>query len=219
MANKHPYVNSIGGLSKTIQQFRSSFPTVVDAATLQKLGFAPNNESYILNILRVLGFIDEDGMKTDAGASVFSHHDDRAFEAGFAPRVKAAYAELFDLHGEATWTLDRDSLISFFRTTDQTSDVVGRRQANTFALLATLSGRESDRERGQAKPTSATERPRRRATRKSVDEAAGAKSQIESSETRSVGLTVRIEINLPSDGDQATYDRIFKSIRENFIAS
>jgi hypothetical protein len=28
---------------------------------------------------------------------------------------------------------------------------------------------------------------------------------------------VRIEINLPADGDQETYDRIFKSIRENLL--
>jgi len=31
------------------------------------------------------------------------------------------------------------------------------------------------------------------------------------------GLTVRIEINLPADGDQETYDWIFKSIRENLL--
>lgn len=35
--------------------------------------------------------------------------------------------------------------------------------------------------------------------------------------SRDVGLTVRVEINLPADGDQETYDRIFKSIRENLI--
>ena len=32
-----------------------------------------------------------------------------------------------------------------------------------------------------------------------------------------VALTVRIEINLPAAGDQDTYDRIFKSIRENLL--
>ena len=32
-----------------------------------------------------------------------------------------------------------------------------------------------------------------------------------------VGLTVRIEINLPANGSQATYDNIFKSIRENLL--
>jgi len=31
------------------------------------------------------------------------------------------------------------------------------------------------------------------------------------------GLTVRIEVNLPADGDQETYDNIFRSIRKNLI--
>jgi hypothetical protein len=35
--------------------------------------------------------------------------------------------------------------------------------------------------------------------------------------TREFGLTVRIEVNLPATGDQDTYDKIFKSIRENFL--
>ena len=32
-----------------------------------------------------------------------------------------------------------------------------------------------------------------------------------------VGLTVRIEVNLPADGDEEVYDRIFRSIRKNLI--
>ena len=34
---------------------------------------------------------------------------------------------------------------------------------------------------------------------------------------RDVGLTVRIEVNLPPAADQETYDRIFKSIRANLL--
>jgi hypothetical protein len=34
---------------------------------------------------------------------------------------------------------------------------------------------------------------------------------------REVGLTVRIEVNLPAAADQETYDRIFRSIRENLL--
>ena len=44
------------------------------------------------------------------------------------------------------------------------------------------------------------------------------KSHGEQNDNRNqVGLTVRIEINLPAEGDQETYDRIFKSIRENLL--
>ena len=41
-ADRYPYVNTIGGLSKALLQFRNSFPTAVDAKTLQKLNIAPN---------------------------------------------------------------------------------------------------------------------------------------------------------------------------------
>ena len=74
MADKHPYVPSLGGLSKTIIHFRKSFPASVNAVTLKKLGFAPNNESYVMNVLRFLNLIDSDDKKSDVGATVFSHH-------------------------------------------------------------------------------------------------------------------------------------------------
>jgi len=34
---------------------------------------------------------------------------------------------------------------------------------------------------------------------------------------RDMALTVRIEINLPAEGSQETYDNIFKSIKANLI--
>ena len=63
MADKHPYVSTIGGLSKAITQFRSTFPATVNANTLKSLGIAPNNESYVINTFRFLGFIDDDARK------------------------------------------------------------------------------------------------------------------------------------------------------------
>lgn len=38
------------------------------------------------------------------------------------------------------WTLDRDKLIGFFRSNDDTSDVTGKRQAITFETLSALAG-------------------------------------------------------------------------------
>ena len=35
--------------------------------------------------------------------------------------------------------------------------------------------------------------------------------------TAPFGLTVRVEVNLPADADQETYDKIFQSIRKNLI--
>jgi hypothetical protein len=225
MANKFPYVASAGPLVKAVSHLRKSFPKEVTAETLRKLGVAPKNESYVINALRFLGVIDDAGAKVAAKAKAFSQHQDDAFASEFELVVKEAYEELFELHGEAAWQLDRGSLTQFFRTTDNSSDVVGRRQAGTFAALAALSGHAD-----VPTPKSNTAPPRNTQPKvvkkaKKVDSTASplaptapvAAQGGSSNSSASVGLTVRIEVNLPVAGDQETYDRIFRSIRENLI--
>src|SRR5712692_1086088 len=138
MADKHPYVSGPGGLVQVINHLRRSFPSKVSAETLQKLGFAPKNESYVLNVLRFLGLIDQEGKKTDSATKTFNVHDDAEFSQEFAKLVKNKYNDLFELHGESAWTLDTNSLITFFRSTDDTTAIVGKLQASTFQLLAGL---------------------------------------------------------------------------------
>ncbi|HET8637618.1 MAG TPA: DUF5343 domain-containing protein [Acidobacteriaceae bacterium] len=225
MANKYPYVASAGPLVKAVDHLRRSFPKEVTADTLRKLGVAPKNESYVINVLRFLGVIDDEGKKVEVKAKAFVQHQNEAFATEFGKLVRESYEELFELHGNATWSLDRNSLTQFFRTTDHSSDVVGTRQASTFAALAALSGHA---EIPAPKAVAATKRPKA-----SVDSGAKQKSKpsAEKQETfqslvtkdsisatqSQVGLTVRIEVNLPASGDQETYDRIFQSIRKNLI--
>jgi len=226
MANKHPYVSAPGGLVQVITHFRKSFPATVTAETIRKLGYAPKNESYVLNVLRHLEMIDDQGQRTAAAQKVFSQHDDVAFAKQFAELVKKAYSGLFELQGDASWTLDQKALITFFRTSDQTTDIVGKRQASTFQLLAGFAGhKDVPAAKPRKKDTSKqTTRPAKQgnAVRKQVAATSPAQNASEgpkqsTSNASAVGLTVRIEINLPADGDQETYDRIFKSIRENLL--
>jgi len=97
----YPYTVTIGGLVTTIHQLRLAFPPQVNADTLKKWGIAPNNETYIINILRFLGVIDENDQRVDSARKVFANHDDTAFAEAFASLVRKAYASLFELHGEA----------------------------------------------------------------------------------------------------------------------
>lgn len=226
MAEKHPYMSGSAGLVQAVAQLRKSFPLQVAADTLKKLGIAPNNETYVLNTLRFVGVIDAEGKKSTQAASVFNKHDDAEFQAGFSELVETAYSDLFSLHGDSAWTLPTDKLISFFRNSDHTSAIVGRRQASAFQALASLCGKTD----GVA-PRSA---PKAKKTEKSGSRAAVEKHQSRAPEPTAnpaatlvpaegiqaeagVALTVRIEINLPASGDQETYDRIFKSIRENLL--
>lgn len=218
MANqKHPYAPGNGGLIKTVAQLRKSFPAEVTAATLKKLGFAPQNESYVIGILRFIGVIDDKGNRTAAAGEAFSKHSDKEFHEAFSGLVEAAYSELFKLHGAAAWALPVGALISFFRGHDQTSSLVGQRQASTFKTLASLAGHGSvavpNGKPAPAKKAVTVPRSAKPAPVK-LDPVPPVSNF---GEKDRVGLTVRVEINLPATGDQATYDRIFKSIRENLL--
>lgn len=230
MSDKHPYTTATGNIVKVIDHLRRSFPTTVTADTLRKLGYAPKNESYIINILRFLGLIDQDGNKTDLGSRIFSEHDNDAFAQQFSNAVTQAYADLFDLQGESAWNLDTNALITFFRRSDGTTDIVGKYQARTFKQLAAFAGHgeqqhtETSTTRKSANVTKKTPQKISKSTRNETGMSNSPPPGSPSSDnglsrkrSGDIALTVRIEINLPADGDQQTYDRIFKSIRDNFI--
>lgn len=119
MADKHPYITSAGPVVQAVKHLRKSFPAKLDAQTLKKLGFAPKNESYLINILRFTGVIDDDGAETAAATKTFSQHADDAFQKSFGDMVKKAYTDLFGTYGDDAW--DVDALITFFRISDHTS--------------------------------------------------------------------------------------------------
>jgi len=219
MTEKHPYISSIGSLVQLTKHLRNSFPMTVTADTLKKLGLAPKNESYALNILRFLNVIDTEGKRMAQAQKVFALHEDIEFKKQFSELVQSSYKDLFELHGNNSWNLSMDQLISFFRTSDHTSAIIGKRQANTFLALAALSGHREAPEiktqkvktikKGIEKPDNVKTAPDKGTRTEPISPPLN--------EKRNLGLTVRIEINLPADGDQETYDRIFKSIRENLL--
>src|SRR4030042_4890739 len=98
MSDKHPYTPATGHVVQVISHFRKSFPAIVHADTLKKLGFAPKNESYVINILRFLGLTDQEGNKSEAASKIFSLHDDSTFSQEFGKLVAKAYTDLFELH-------------------------------------------------------------------------------------------------------------------------
>ncbi len=229
---KHPYMSGAAGLTQITAHFRKSFPAQVTSETLKKLGIASNNESYLLNILRFIGVLDVAGNKTPAASAVFNQHEDTDFQEAFAKLVKESYKSLFDLHSDEAWALPPSKLISFFRNSDQTSAIVGQRQASTFQALSVLSGKLDGSSMKQqpakasqtttAKKVTVPSKKQSATTQKAQGNASALENNVLSAEKSSgsvadVGLTVRIEINLPASGDQETYDRIFKSIRENLL--
>lgn len=224
MADTHPYISGAGNVAQMVARLRKAFPAAISAETVKKLGLAPNNESYVINVLQFVGVIDSEGKKTPDAAKVFSHHNDEEFAQSFGALVKKAYAALFELHGEHAWDLDNDGLVTFFRQSDQTGEIIGKRQASTFRVLANLSGHgdlpevKTPKPQKAAKPSIAAKSKQKKLQDSAPKEhSEDAKPQVNLNSGASLGLTVRVEINLPADGTKETYDSIFKSIKENLL--
>lgn len=228
MANTYPYISGSGSLVKTLEQFRKSFPATVDAAYFKRMGIAPGNESYLINILRFLGLIDDSGAKVEEAANAF-YGSDEHFREGLTVLVQKAYKPVFDELGPHAWTESRDALSHWFRMVDKTTDLIGGRQASTFLALAGVSGNGAAVE-PRANQTRAPRTPAK--TTKTTTKTPSTPSETRSSDEivkhpnggltvnggqgeGPIGLSVRIEINVPVGATADEYDAMFASIRKH----
>ena len=214
----HPYISGPGNIQQMIIKLKNNFPNSVTSATIKQLGIAPNNESSVINALQFIDLIDADGKKNPEAAKAFLL-DGADFEDAFSKLIKSAYSKLFGLHNDAAWSLDEAELITFFRQTDQTSQDIGKRQAKVFKMFAALGGKA---EPITVKPKSSLKSGPKPAKKKTVESQQsndkGLKGIIPDRQlSQSLGLSIKIEVNLPTDASSDTYDSIFKSIREHLL--
>ena len=131
------------------------------------------------------------------------------------------YKDLFDVRGEVAWTLPKPDLIGYFRATDRTSAIIGSRQTNLFTTFAALAGHGEvpapKATAGAKKAAKSSKAESEQKTTQIAESPAGKAPQGKGKTRRDMALTVRIEINLPAEGTQETYDNIFKSIKANLI--
>lgn len=218
----HPYISGPNNIAAAIALLRKNFPSTVTSDTIKKYGLASNNESYVINVLKFIGLVDEDGKRTSVAQDVFSKHDNEDFQKAFSALVRSAYADLFDVRGDDAWTLDQSGLVSYFRSADKTSEIIGGRQAGVFRVLASVSGYG---EPAQAAPRS----PRTPSPKSGTPKVASTRVQSRQSvappenekgaeaKSRETALTVRIEVNLPAGATKQNYDDIFRSMKEHLL--
>lgn len=220
----HPYISGAGNISQMIAFLRKNFPPTVTSDTVRKLGLASKNESYVINVLQFIGLIDEEGKRTEKGHEVLTIHNEADFQKAFGDMVRNAYADLFSIRGDDAWTLDKDALVGYFRSADKTSDIIGTRQAGVFTALRELAGHANQQTTTVPKQKSAAATKPKISVKSSKSnthqQTSSGNEQISSASAApkaDMALTVRVEINLPAEGTQETYDAIFKSIRANLF--
>lgn len=216
----HPYISGPNNVVQMIGYLRKNFPAKITSETVKKFSIASNNESYVINALQFIGVIDSEGKRTKIGHDTFVLSDD-SFPKAFSNIIRGSYNDLFELRSEEAWSMTRSELISYFRTTDKTSEVIGGRQAGLFQAFRALSGYEHPGDTANKDLPRKISQPKARSPKvKTVAQSSTGtpSTTINNNDSRrDMAMTVRIEINLPSQGTQETYDAIFKSIRANLI--
>jgi len=224
----YPYISGQAALVAAFARLRQGFPGKVDAGYLQRFNIAPSNESYVISILKFLGLIDEEGDRVGAKTDYFYGSDD-SFKAGLEATLRSAYSQVFEEMGDGALDAEKADLTHWFRASDKTTDLVGQRQATTFQTLAALAGHgELPAARGNAtkkaaaapaapiKKTTAKKAPAKKAAEAPAGDGDDGRVKIQNGQA--VGLTVRIEVNLPPGGDADTYDAIFASINRHLMS-
>lgn len=228
----YPYTSGQGALIATFTQLRKNFPPKVDAAYLKRFNIARSNESYVISILRFLDLIDDEGNKVENNTGFFFGSEE-AFKQGLENAIRSAYAPLFDEMGDDALTAERSTIAHWFRQSDRSSELVGNRQASTFQTLAALAGHgELPARATAAKKAAGNGTPAKKVAAKKVatprkpaerpaeqnNQDQGATAGVQVKNGQDVGLTVRIEVNLPPGGDADTYDAIFASIKKHLMS-
>lgn len=229
----YPYISGQSALVAAFTQLRKNVPPKVDSSYLQRFQIAPANESFLISVLRFLDLINEEGDRVEENTG-FLYGSDESFKAGLEAAIRSAYGDLLSEMGDEALDAEKSALAHWFRSSDKTSDLVGNRQASTFLTLAALAGHgdlparvaTTKKAPGNGAPPTKKAAAKRAATKKDAGTPApndetddGDRHKVEINKSgQDVGLTVRVEVNLPSGGDADTYDAIFASIKKHLMS-
>ena len=209
MALADAYLTQVKNLPQILEAIRQAQPP--DRFTnkfLMGLDFKSTNDRPVMGVLKALGFTDESGVPKQP---YFDYMDDERHKAILGDSIRQAYADLFKLNNkanekDAAWVKNKLKML----TQGAKSDVVLARMAATFVALC----KEADFSAPAITPKEPKEEP-------SGDSPAPALPAQEQSaghvKQHRFALAYNIHIELPAVRDQAVYDAIFKSLRENLL--
>ena len=172
------------------------------------LGFKSTNDRLIITVFKALGFIDEFGVPRQR---YFDYLDDEKYKQVLADGIREAYTDLFKVNNKAH-ERDQNWVKNKLKTLTQgsKSDGVLSKMAMTFVALCKVADFSSSPPSVEKKtiPPPQEELP---------IEADKAKTDHHVKGGRGFGLAYNINIELPAVRDQAVYDAIFKSLKDNLL--
>lgn len=193
------YMYSVARLPKMFEAIqRAKVPPRFTHEFLQTLGFKSTNDRAFINVLKGLGFLDQNAVPT---SSYHEYRDKSRAKHILARQMRTAYQGLF-LTDENAQDLDDTTLKGRLASLTGKEESVINKMAATFKALADLADFSEPSPEKQAPgeetvESPALEKPERRPTQ--------------------LAFAHSVFINLPATRDVAVYDAIFKSIKEHLL--
>lgn len=209
MALSNAYLLQVKNLAEILQAIRQAqAPDRFTHKFLEGLGFKSTNDRGIIGVLKALGFTDESG---NPKQPYFDYLDDDRHKTVLAEAIRRAYADLFKLNNKAN-EMDVAWVKNKLKTLTQgaKSDAVLPKMAATFVALCKQGDFSAPSITSkEAKPDLQSEPPG--PVPPTAEQLQGHAKQ------HRFALAYNIHIELPAVRDQAVYDAIFKSLRENLL--
>ncbi|OJU43632.1 MAG: hypothetical protein BGN98_10485 [Microbacterium sp. 69-7] len=204
------YLTSAKNTGDILQAMQSAqAPDRFTQKFLEGLGFPSSNDRTLINVMKALGFIDENGVPRKR---YHEYLDQTRSAEVLATGIREAYADLFKINRNAQ-SMSTSDVKNKMKTLSegQFSDRVVSLMASTFTTLVKF----ADFNAAPAEPAP------------SFDPEQGAGAEINASpqpdthhprENRrgsSLGLVYNINIHLPESRDPAVYDALFRALKEH----
>ena len=209
MALSDAYLSQVKNLSQILRAIRQAQPPErFTHKFLAGLDFKSTNDRGIIGVLKALGFTDESGVPKQP---YFDYMDDERHKVVLADGIRRAYAELFQLNNKANerdvaWVKNKLKML----TQGAKSDAVLPKMAATFIALCKEADFTNPAIAKESKGEAPVEIP------SSPESAPDHQPQGHGKQHR-FALAYNIHIELPAVRDQAVYDAIFKSLRDNLL--
>ena len=199
-----PYLSSNKNLGSLFERIASAkIPSKFTHGFLHTtIGLKGTNDRPLITLLRNLGFIDQSGTPMASYALLKgSKH-----KAAIADGIRTAYGPLFSADERAN-ELTGDKLRNLVAQIAGTDDDMTARIASTFAALAKLGDFKAE-----AKPAA----DEKNKVKEKEDEARDGAGETGRAKTMRTEFHYNIQIHLPANATEETYQNIFNAIRKTF---
>ncbi len=198
--------------SKNLESFFNSIlnaqaPQKFTNKFLEQLEFKSTNDRLFIGVLKMLGFIDSNGVPQ---GRYFDFLDQTQSKAILAEAIKDAYSDLFNINIKANEMTPAEVKNKLKTLTQGTkSDTVLALMANTFTSLCKYADFSNSSLVSFQKPSDYSQ--------EEFSENSNTITQEIVSKNISTQMHYNIQIHLPETRDISVYDAIFKSLKEHLL--